>query len=140
MPAVNAQTAFRQEMQRFRQAHTRGDTASSLYHLERAHIVGQRFFWPHLITHLWMLRFALRQTDVRETIGQLTRILAVPLGYLSGWVPVGNTGGANVSPIKPMPIPEDLKPCFEGYSLTREIGIRVVVLSTAVAIGWLVAG
>lgn len=137
MPA-NAHTVFRHEMQLSRQAHQRGDTAASLYHLERAHIVGQRFFWPHLMTHLWMLRFALQQTDVRETIGQLTRILAVPLGYLSGWVPVGNTGGANVSPIQPMPIPEDLKPCFEGYSLTREIGVRVAVLCTAVAIGWLV--
>jgi hypothetical protein len=25
------------------------------------------------------------------------------------WVPVGNTGGANVSPFRPMAVPEDLR-------------------------------
>jgi Protein of unknown function (DUF3703) len=30
------------------------------------------------------------------------------------WVPLGNTGGANVSALKPMPIPDDLKQVLFG--------------------------
>jgi hypothetical protein len=30
------------------------------------------------------------------------------------WVPVGNTGGANVSAFRPMPVPEDLQRLLEG--------------------------
>ena len=29
------------------------------------------------------------------------------------WVPTGNTGGANVNPLKPMPVPDDLRPYLD---------------------------
>ena len=29
------------------------------------------------------------------------------------WVPTGNTGGANVNPFKPMPVPDDLRPYLD---------------------------
>jgi len=29
------------------------------------------------------------------------------------WVPLGNTGGANVSPVQPMPVAEDLRELME---------------------------
>ncbi|MCO4094742.1 MAG: DUF3703 domain-containing protein [Acidovorax sp.] len=49
---------------------------------------------------------------------------------------MGNTGGANVSPVKPMPVPPDLQPFFVGYSLRREIGFRLVLLCIAAALAW----
>jgi hypothetical protein len=41
-------------------------------------------------------------------LGQATRILAALLCSRI-WVPEGSTGGSNVSPIMPMPIPDDLR-------------------------------
>jgi hypothetical protein len=39
----------------------------------------------------------------------LFRLALVPLGSLTGRVPVGNTGRARISAFKPMPIPSDLE-------------------------------
>jgi hypothetical protein len=33
-----------------------------------------------------------------------------------GWLPHGNTGGANVSPFRPMPIPPDLQQQIDAAS------------------------
>jgi hypothetical protein len=56
-----------------------------------------------------MLGAAGRRRDGREVAGQLLRLaLAVP-GSLTGRYPIGNTGGADVSAFRPMPIPEDLR-------------------------------
>jgi hypothetical protein len=38
----------------------------------------------------------------------LLRIVGAATKTPFGWVPSENTGGANVSPIKPLPIPSDL--------------------------------
>ena len=35
--------------------------------------------------------------------------MAASIVFSRIWVPLGNTGGTNVSPFKPMPIPDDLK-------------------------------
>ena len=40
--------------------------------------------------------------------GQLLRILAAAF-FSRIWVPIGNTGGANVPAMKPMHIPADLR-------------------------------
>jgi len=63
---------------------------------------------PHVKSHLGMLRIGLRRRDTREIVGQLLRVPGAVIGSLLGHLPVGNTGGANVSPFRPMPIPEDL--------------------------------
>ena len=54
-----------------------------------------------------MFRVGLRSRDFREVRGQVLRMVAALL-FSRIWVPEGNTGGANVSPLKPMPIPADL--------------------------------
>jgi hypothetical protein len=72
------------------------DFEGAWYHLERAHILGQRGLWSHIVVHMTMLNFAIRRSDVREVLGQIMRILATIPGYLFGWIPVGNTGGSNV--------------------------------------------
>jgi len=81
---------------------------SAFYHLERAHILGQSYIIPHTKSHWWMLKVGLKKHNFREVFGQVTRIIASIL-FSRVWVPIGNTGGANVNPLKPMPIPDDLK-------------------------------
>ena len=51
--------------------------------------------------------------DAREIFGQGTRTIAALL-FSRIWVPIGNTGGANVNALQPMPIPEDLRAILDG--------------------------
>lgn len=98
--------AFLAETQQARGYFRAGDLDSAFAHLERAHILGQRDTLRHTWSHWWMLRVGLRRGDFREVRGQVLRMVASML-FSRIWVPEGNTGGANVSPVKPMPIPED---------------------------------
>ncbi|WP_291126250.1 DUF3703 domain-containing protein [Hydrogenophaga sp.] len=72
--------------------------------LEAAHVVGQGQFVPHLQTHALMLREAVRQRDGGEVAGQLFRLALVPLGHLTGRLPLGNIGRATVSAFQPMEV------------------------------------
>jgi len=85
--------------------------AVSFSHLERAHILGQKNVWAHTSTHLAMLVFGWKQKNFKEVFGQIVRSIAALTKTLI-WVPEGNTGGSNVNPFKPMPIPTDLKKYF----------------------------
>jgi hypothetical protein len=78
-------------------------------HLEAAHVVGQQRLWPHTVTHAHMLRLALRQRDPLEAAGQLLRLALVPLGHLSGRLPLGNPGRATVSAFAPLPVRPELQ-------------------------------
>jgi len=51
-----------------------------------------------------MMLWGIRQANVGETFGQLLRIIGAALLTAIKGVPVGNTGGSNVSPLKVMPI------------------------------------
>ena len=84
------------------------DPSAAFAHLERAHILSQFSTRDHVRVHTAMLRWGIAQRDVREVVGQVLRIIAAATKTAFGWIPVGNTGGANVSPIKPMPLPADL--------------------------------
>jgi hypothetical protein len=64
---------------------------------------------PHVRTHWSMLGAAVRRRDGHEIVGQLLRLVVAAPGSWTGRYPVGNTGGADVSALKPMPIPDDLK-------------------------------
>lgn len=99
--------AFDSEMQLARECFSRRELERAFHHLERAHILGQRHTWRHMESHLWMLRVGWAERSVKEIVGQLLRIPAALL-FSRIWVPVGNTGGANVSAFRPMPVPEDL--------------------------------
>jgi hypothetical protein len=85
-----------------------GNAAASFAHLERAHVLGQASTVQHVRTHVRMLSWSVWQGDARELRGQLLRIVAAATKTAIGWIPHGNTGGANVSPIKPLPVPPDL--------------------------------
>ncbi len=90
-----------------------GQMAASFRHLERAHILGQASTREHVRVHYRMLLWGLRQRAFREVIGQVTRIVGAATKTFLGWVPTGNTGGANISPFRPLPIPEDLRLTIE---------------------------
>ncbi|TYC59485.1 DUF3703 domain-containing protein [Marinobacter sp. BW6] len=95
------------ELEAARVAEWAGDFQTAFAHLERAHILSQKFALAHAATHLRMLRLGWRTRDVREVLGQSIRTIAA-LVFSRIWVPVGNTGRANVSAFAPMPVPEGL--------------------------------
>src|SRR3990167_1292239 len=100
--------AYQRELESARLAWNHKVLVEAFAHLERAHVLGQRYFLPHMEVHLWMLRVGLARRDAREVAGQLARLLLTPLGHLTRRLPLGNTGWANVSAFQPMPIAPDL--------------------------------
>ena len=96
----------------FRAARQSGNRALAWTALEREHILGQGFFGPHLRSHMTMLGYAVETRDGREVLGQVIRLALAPLGNLTGRLPWGNTGRANVSAFAPMPYPDDLAEVF----------------------------
>ena len=104
--------AFESEMGRAKQDYIARDFAACFGHLERAHILGQRHYGPHVRSHWWMLKAGWKIADRREVRGQILRIIG-SIASLFGRLPLGNTGRANVSAIQPMPIPEDLAIFFD---------------------------
>jgi hypothetical protein len=90
-----------------------GKVEVAFHHLERAHILSQRHTSEHVHAHWLMLRLGASTGAWREVIGQATRIVAAAL-FSRIWVPIGNTGRANVSAIKPMTIPDDLRSVLES--------------------------
>ena len=106
------QKAFGQEMMLAKSMYQEGHYAKSFHHLERAHILGQRNYLPHVSNHFWMFKVAVKKRDIREALGQISRMI-MSVGSIIGTVPLGNTGRARISPIKPMPIPSDLQAFFD---------------------------
>jgi hypothetical protein len=104
------------ELGNFKSAKQRGDIAAAWHALGRAHVISQGAFVPHGKIHFTMLGFAIEQRDPREIIGQFLRLLLVPLGHALHRLPVGNTGLANVSAFKPMPLPDDLAAEMAGLT------------------------
>lgn len=75
---------------------------------EQAHVLGQRRTGPHVRSHVAFLRWGLRRGDRREVAGQLVRIVAASL-FTWLWMPLGNTGGARVDILKPLPISDEAR-------------------------------
>lgn len=90
-------------------AEAEGALATAFTHLERAHILGQASTREHVRVHVAMLAWGIRQRSAKEILGQLLQIVGAATKTAIGLVPTGNTGGANVSPVKPMPLPPDLE-------------------------------
>jgi len=92
------------------------DKVRSWHHLERAHIIGQPYPLQHTYVHWQMLKFGFRIKSMKEIAGQLPRLAVGGVKSFVGVIPVGNTGGANVPALQPMPIPEDLKAIIDNHS------------------------
>ena len=109
-PSLRA--AYERELDLADAAQAGHDLDAAFAHLERAHILSQRHPLAHTSTHLRMLAVGWQRRDAREIFGQVMRSVAA-LTKSKIWVPLGNTGGANVNPFKPMPVPADLRPYLE---------------------------
>ena len=104
--------AFYAAMEAARRAYARQEWGRAFVQLERAHILGQRRVGAHTLSHWWMLKVGWQRRDGREIRGQVLRLLAA-LVMSRLWVPVGNTGGANVNPLQSMPVPDALRVLME---------------------------
>ena len=129
--------AYDSELSAYRDQLADGDRAAAWAHLERAHILSQRYLTRHWRTHWLMLGMAREDGRRGEVRGQIRRLAAVPLGWLGGWVPRGNTGGADVHPLKPMAVQGDLAEALRGYSPWKDVAVRVVLVGVVVlAVLW----
>lgn len=82
-------------------------------YLQAAHIAGQIRFTLHLAVHLRMLRQSWHDGDLREALGQLLRLSLVPLGHLTGRLPLGNGGRSDISAFMPMAVPPEIAEVLE---------------------------
>lgn len=90
-----------------------GEAKAAFRHLERAHVIGQSSTYHHTHVHWLMLKHGFRERDAKEMVGQVLRIGGAATKTPLGIYPKGNTGGANVNPLKPMPIDSDLAEILE---------------------------
>src|SRR4029079_276339 len=100
--------AYVREMQAAVESYDRGNLEKAFSHLERGHILGQSYTFPHARAHWWMLKVGWERRDLTEITGQVVRILGA-LAFSRICVPAGNTGGAHVPPFTSMPIPEEFQ-------------------------------
>ncbi|MEP0264656.1 DUF3703 domain-containing protein [Dokdonia sp.] len=100
------------ELSKYQIAYAQGDLAGAWYHLERAHIIGQKYPYAHTYVHWKMLQFGIKIKNRKEIIGQIPRLIFGGVKSFVGKIPVGNPGGANVPPLKTFPIAHDLQEIF----------------------------
>lgn len=101
------------ELASARLAEERGDAERAFSHLERAHVLGQPSTREHVRVHVAMLGWGLRHRRPREVCGQVLRVLGAATKTAVGLIPIGNTGGSNISPLKQLPVPPDLQALIE---------------------------
>jgi len=101
------------ELNLYQNEYSKGNLQIAWRHLERAHILGQRYPVAHTYVHWKMLQFGFKIKSVKEIIGQITRLIFGGVKSFVGHVPVGNPGGSNVHPLKPFPIEKELLEIFE---------------------------
>ncbi len=88
-------------------------------HLERAHILGQKYPFAHSYVHWLMLLYGFKIKNAKEVIGQIPRLLFGGVKSFVGKVPVGNPGGSNVPPLKAFPIDSELYHILERTGCTN---------------------
>ncbi len=105
---------WKAELERAKEFFASGNLHGSWNHLERAHVIGQAYPYEHSWVHWKMLMFGFRTKNTKEIIGQLPRLLVGGVKSFVGKIPVGNTGGANVPPLRPMPIEKDIRAILQN--------------------------
>ena len=103
---------YLRELVQYRTAFKQGDLIHAWHHLERAHIIGQSYPYEHTYAHWLMLKFGIAIKDAKEVLGQIPRLFVGGVKSFVGQIPLGNTGGANVPPLRSMPLPEDIQVLF----------------------------
>ena len=103
---------YNSELSKYQAEYSNGNLAAAWNHLERAHILGQKYPYAHTAVHWKMLQFGIKIKNKKEIIGQIPRLLFGGVKSFVGKIPVGNPGGANVPPLKPFPIEKELQDIF----------------------------
>lgn len=110
---------YQKELQSYRKELKAGNLQRAWQHLERAHIIGQSFPYEHSYVHWKMLQFGFRIKSGKEIMGQIPRLLIGGVKSFVGKVPIGNTGGANIPPLKPLPIAPELEQLLSKASIVK---------------------
>ncbi|PIB35300.1 hypothetical protein BFP72_07760 [Reichenbachiella sp. 5M10] len=110
---------YQSELTQYRAQFAQGHWAHAWTHLERAHVIGQAYPVTHSQVHWLMLVFGVKIKSLREVIGQIPRLLVGGVKSFVGHIPVGNTGGANVPPLRPLPIAADIQDMFAQAGIHR---------------------
>lgn len=97
-----------------------GRLERAMRHLETAHVLGQNHVLPHVQTHWSMLRIALKRHSLADCYGQVIRIVLGSMGSAVGIVPIGNTGGSDVSMFARMPITPRMAALIEDRASQKE--------------------
>ncbi len=109
---------FDKELSAYHEGITNGNLTLAWNHLERAHIIGQRYPIAHTLIHWEMLKFGIKIKNGKEIIGQIPRLFIGGIKSFVGKIPVGNPGGANVPPLKPFPIENDILEIFSKAGIS----------------------
>lgn len=110
---------FEKELEKYRLEFSQGHLQNAWNHLERAHIIGQRYPFAHSYVHWEMLIFGIKIKRLKEVFGQIPRLLVGGVKSFVGKVPVGNPGGANVPPLKTFPIPKEIQEIFQNAGVLQ---------------------
>lgn len=115
-------TYYDKEIESFQTEFLNGNLKNAWNHLERAHILGQKYPYTHTSVHWKMLKFGFKIKSGREILGQIPRLIFGGVKSFVGKIPVGNPGGANVPPLKPFPIENELQQMFikAGIKLNQQ--------------------
>ncbi|UXP32303.1 DUF3703 domain-containing protein [Reichenbachiella agarivorans] len=103
---------YERELTQYKQSFQNGALHRAWTHLERAHVIGQKYPYAHSYVHWEMLKFGFKIKSVKEILGQIPRLLVGGIKSFVGKVPVGNTGGSNVPPMKSLPISPEIQEIF----------------------------
>jgi len=114
MPA-GLKNDYTRELEKYQSELLKGNLSNAWRQLERAHIIGQSWPKEHSYIHWLMLKFGFKIKSRKEIAGQIPRLVFGGVKSFVGKIPVGNTGGANVRPLQPMEIPEDLQKMIKPY-------------------------
>tara|TARA_R110002124_G_C8748153_1_gene498019 strand:- start:13 stop:378 length:366 start_codon:yes stop_codon:yes gene_type:complete len=109
-----------QKMNQYELALAQGEYKKAFSMLEDAHVIGQQSTYFHCLVHCKMLRHGMRYRDFREVFGQIFRLVGAFTKTAIGLVPIGNTGGANVSPFKSMPVSKANQVILDEISANRQ--------------------
>ena len=109
---------FNAEIARHKIEFNNGNLHNAWSHLERAHIIGQKYPFAHTFVHWKMLQFGIKIKSEKEVIGQIPRLLVGGIKSFVGKIPTGNPGRANVPPLKPFPIEKELQEIFRKAGIS----------------------
>ncbi len=105
---------YRKELEQSNFYLNQRDFEGAWHHLERAHVLGQAYPLAHTKVHWLMLIFGFKTKNTKEVLGQLPRLFIGGVKSFVGIIPIGNTGGANVPPLRALPIKPELLQIFKA--------------------------